>query len=486
MTSTTSVNVSESRLTHLDTGLDALLTITGKDLERGDGVVGDVGTSGELEGGLDVESTLTVELNGLVTSVVLDVVMTVERLARDDREVGRTVVEDQVAKLRSRAVVLERELTRQTLNRSEGVSGNHLRVLPVVSPSDGVSLLARSVGPAAESVKVFAEIHGPDGIVTRSELGSVPVTDKVLHERATDGSTRVDRDGEHIHHLAVIRTTLNGNLEEIRALVLVAKDTMALEAADFGPVLHVGRGVEDDAELLRQSQSDDPARRLVIPEDLGITELRLVARDDGVGVLGEVDAIRGVGKVLRLRGGRVERVHGHNALVLGYRLVKEAGSVFIVDDGITTEDTLVLVVGCDGNGKILPVVQVIRDGVTPVLVAGNILGRVVLIEEMPRSVAVDETVRVVHEVDGGRKVDLRSNRLGVRRRLEVSHRAAVGASALTIAVVAAAAVAILVSIHPRVDDVGLRAKSKGLTGDGAAKHARRRAQPARYRQNLPS
>ncbi len=61
----------------------------------------------------------------------------------------------------------------------------------------------------------------------------------------------------------------------------------------------------------------------------------LVARDDGFGILGEGDAVGRVGEMLRLRSGRVERVEGDDALILGRRLVEEAGGVFKVNDRVT-------------------------------------------------------------------------------------------------------------------------------------------------------
>ncbi|KAI3478296.1 hypothetical protein L1887_59820 [Cichorium endivia] len=141
--------------------------------------------------------------------------------------------------------------------------------------------------------------------------------------------------------------------------------------------------------------------------------------------------------MLCLRGGGVERVECHDALVLGRRLVEKARGVFKVDYGVTTEDAFALLLRSDGDRQILPVVKVGGDGVAPVLVSSNVLRGVVLVKQVPGAVAVDETVGVVHEVDGGRKVNLRSHGLRVY-----------GAYCA----------------HPRVESVACRAQVKWVDG----------------------
>ena len=61
-----------------------------------------------------------------------------------------------------------------------------------------------------------------------------------------------------------------------------------------------------------------------------------------------------------------------------------------------------------------------RNGVAPMLIAANVLGGVILIEQVPRSVAVHQAVWIVHEVDRWREVELWPERLRVRRNYDRS------------------------------------------------------------------
>ena len=107
-----------------------------------------------------------------------------------------------------------------------------------------------------------------------------------------------------------------------------------------------------------------------MPDYLWITELRAVYGDDGVaGVFGEgVAVVEGVGYLLRFFLGRVEGVDGHYAVCLVWE--ETAGVVDVYNRG-AGEDAFSFGARVDRNRLVLPVVEVLRCCVTPMLVPSH-------------------------------------------------------------------------------------------------------------------
>lgn len=257
----------------------------------------------------------------------------------------------------------------------EGTGGHHLRVLPVGSPRDGDGRLV--FGGAVEElagIVVFAEVGDASDAVDGREGGAVEVAGEVLGYAAAEGRAGVDADDEEVHVL--LGGAFHGDGDQIGAFVLQAEEAVVREVGGVGPVFEVGGGVDADDKLLGERHDHDPGFSGRVPDDFGVAELRAVDRNDGVaGVLGEsVAAVGGVGNILRFLFGRVERVDGNYTVGL---VGEEAGGVVDVDDGTAGEDAFVLCAWKYGNRLIDPVVEVFGGRVTPVLVAGDDIGRIV-------------------------------------------------------------------------------------------------------------
>jgi hypothetical protein len=102
----------------------------------------------------------------------------------------------------------------------------------------------------------------------------------------------------------------------------------------------------------------DPLTTNPVPEDLGVTELRRINGEDWAGVLGEGDTIRRVGDVLVLGCSGVESVDGNEAVLRMDFIIEEAGGVVSVKDGATAEDAIARIVWSDGDGQVLPSVEI--------------------------------------------------------------------------------------------------------------------------------
>ena len=141
-----------------------------------------------------------------------------------------------------------------------------------------------------------------------------------------------------------------------------------------------------------------PAPGGLVPEDLRIAELLGADVQDRVPVVVQVPGaalVRGVGQGLGLVaadvGPRPHRDHG--------RVVRaaQAGGVLGVDDGRAREHPVLGGVR-DCHAQLLPVDQVLGDGVPPGHVAPVRAFGVVLVEHVVLAVVVDEPVGVVHPV----------------------------------------------------------------------------------------
>jgi hypothetical protein len=91
----------------------------------------------------------------------------------------------------------------------------------------------------------------------------------------------------------------------------------------------------------------------------------------------------------------------------------------MVDDNAAGEDHGPILLG-NGDRQLVPMKQVGADGMAPAHVAPLISEGIVLKEEMVLALEVDEAIRVVRPVCGGREVYLRAIRLVVRLGLRSS------------------------------------------------------------------
>ena len=85
----------------------------------------------------------------------------------------------------------------------------------------------------------------------------------------------------------------------------------------------------------------------------------------------------------------------------------EAARVVAVDDGAAGEDHHAAFFG-EGDIEVLPVEEVGADGVPPTHVAPEIAEGVVLVEDVPFAVVIDEAVGVVGPVGLRSEVELRA------------------------------------------------------------------------------
>ncbi len=179
-----------------------------------------------------------------------------------------------------------------------------------------------------------------------------------MYSGPTKGRAGINGDEEHPELLAVVRAAFDGNLRKTGTLVLVAKETARLEPAHLSPLLEVGRTVENDGILLRVCNGHDPLATNLVPEDLGVTELRRIDGEDWAGVLGEGDTVCRVGDVLVLCCSGVQSIDG-DEVVLGMVVdIEETGSVVSVKDHATAEYAIARFVWSDGDGQVFPGVQI--------------------------------------------------------------------------------------------------------------------------------
>ena len=172
------------------------------------------------------------------------------------------------------------------------------------------------------------------------------------------------------------------------------------EAAVIRPVPEVVGAVE--LHLLAGGQHHLPLAGLVVPEYLGVPEVRRVFGHDHriAGIFGEGAAvIQAVGDALGLvvSVGSIHRNEGAPA---------ETGGIVLIHHGAAAEDGAQIVRG-QGNVQVFPVHEVLGNGVSPVHIAPETAVGIILIEQMPFPVLVDHSVGVVHpapvrgEVVGG-------------------------------------------------------------------------------------
>ena len=115
---------------------------------------------------------------------------------------------------------------------------------------------------------------------------------------------------------------------------------------------------------------------VLVPDDLGVSEVGRSDVDDRVSfvLFKAVSSVPRVGNLLRLAIRSIEGVDGDDSVVL---IREEAGGVVLVDDGGSGEDAGLVVGGEEGDGLVVPSIQVGGSSVTPVLVTCDKVGRVV-------------------------------------------------------------------------------------------------------------
>ena len=242
---------------------------------------------------------------------------------------------------------------------------------------------------------VLAIVHpaGNGGKVVALEGFAVVATHEILRCATAEGTARVDVEDEHVLVLA-----LEGQANQVRALpnaVVVAIGKA--KTAVVGPVLEVVGAVE--LHFLAGGQNHLPLLALGVPEQLGIAEIPGVFRHNYrvAGIFGEAAAIvvtvsNTLGLAVAVGG-----VHGNDGIAA------ETCHILFVHNGAAAENGA-QIVRSQGNAQVLPVHQILGNGVSPVHVAPEAAVRVVLEEKMPFSVLVHHAVGVVHPAPVGREV----------------------------------------------------------------------------------
>ena len=256
-----------------------------------------------------------------------------------------------------------------------------------------------------------ALLTGVVGDLVGGEGGAVPAAHEVL-----GGVGHRD----HEDPLDLLGAAVDRQREEVRALPHRRGDALPTEAGLLGPVDEVGGGVEGDPVLGGVGDHHGPAPGGLVPEHLRVAELLGADVQDRVPVVVQVPGaalVRGVGQGLGLVaadvGPRPHRDHGRVVWAA------QAGGVLGVDDRRSGEHPVLRGVR-DRHPQLLPVDQVLGDGVAPGHVAPVRALGVVLVEHVVLAVVVDESVGVVHPVLLGGVVALRAPPLtglvGLRRR----------------------------------------------------------------------
>ena len=317
----------------------------------------------------------------------------------------------------------------------EGAGGRGIRpraVPPVAGlVGDGPALVAAAVEPGED-------LAGRQRVIRhralRREGRAVEFADEVLAAGAAGHRTGVEVHDEH--PLGVRRVAVDREREQVGALPDAAGRVGRAEVAEVRPRLQVVAAGEHDLVLQGLDGDHHPVRLarlgVGVAEHLRIAEVRRAAVVDRVALVlrprqavveavGErLGLLSGVGRVRLRVGARVDRDHGR---VLGRA---ESGAVGLVDHDRAGEDVLdrtPLVVERLGDRErlLLPVHEVGAGGVAPAHVAPAGAVRVVLEEQVPGAVVVDQAVGVVHPVPLGREVQVRPVLL--LRRRNVGRRA---------------------------------------------------------------
>ena len=145
-----------------------------------------------------------------------------------------------------------------------------------------------------------------------------------------------------------------------------------------------------------------------MPEDLGITEVRIVdVQHRIVGVLRPgPTVVVAVREILDLLAVSVTGVNGDHRRL---RAIAESGRILMVDHATAAERHDSVFFG-NRQRQMFPVRQVATDGMSPTHVPPRIARGIVLVEEVVFAVVEDQSVGVVHPVDFGREMCLRTKR----------------------------------------------------------------------------
>jgi hypothetical protein len=233
-------------------------------------------------------------------------------------------------------------------------------LLPVRCPSNRDLLLVP--GDTIEiltSIVVFAEVGEPSCCIERHKVCSVELAREVLRDTASQWSTRVDRELEQPHR--VIRT-LHWHLDKVGAFVLQTEQTNVAQVRSVAPFSQVLGGVETKGQVDCVCKDHNPLLGGRVPDDLGVSELSGVRRNDRVLCVSfeGVSAIHAVSNSLLLQALHTpwvlsKRIDGYDTIVL---IGEETRGIVGIDDSGSGEYVSVVVWGPQCNLLILPVVQV--------------------------------------------------------------------------------------------------------------------------------
>ena len=304
------------------------------------------------------------------------------------------------------------EGARQSVGAAELFGRYDVGILPVAHPRHGDHFARRPVECHGRIV-VFSPVQPLDGLRfgVADKPGPVEISHEILRRAAAEIAARIDIDNHH-----PLGDPVGRQREEVRTLELARLDAVTLaESAHVGPFLEVGRTVE--THFLIGGNDHDPM--VFIAEYLRVAEiLQPVERlqDRVAFVFGESPAVVGaVGHMLDLAvaGAGVERNDGPIAISGGILLIYHDAPGENVPVGIPLQS----------NRLVLPMDQVLADGMAPVHVSPHGAVRIVLIIEMIDAILEEQPVRVVHPAVGRREMvrraeDFRIGRVEVVRTLD--------------------------------------------------------------------
>ena len=239
---------------------------------------------------------------------------------------------------------------------------------------------------------ILAIVHplGDLGLALASKLVSVELTNEVLCGRTAERTAWVDVAEKHP---LLLVGAANLHLHQVRAFPHTAMiAVLSTERALVSPVFQVVRRI--DVHLLTGSENHVPLLDILVPEHMWIAEVGHVACDDRVAlILGEgLSVVSTVGHALSLvlasRG-----IESHDSTLA------EASGILLVDNSRTAEYRTYHI-RLDSFALKLPVYEIGRGGMSP----GHVLPLrsigIVLEIEVPHTILIEHTVRVVHPAIG--------------------------------------------------------------------------------------
>ena len=228
------------------------------------------------------------------------------------------------------------------------------------------------------------------GLALASKLVSVELTNEVLCGRTAERTARIDVAEKHP---LLLVGAANLHLHQVWAFPHTAMiAVLCTERALVSPVFQVVRRI--NVHLLTGSENHVPLLDILVPEHMWIAEVGHVACDDRVAlILGEGLSVvstvgHALGLVLTSRG-----IESYDSTLA------EASGILLVDNSRAAEYRSYHI-WLDSFTLKLPVYEIGRGGMSPSHVLPLRSIGIVLEIEMPHTILIEHTVRIVHPAIG--------------------------------------------------------------------------------------